>query len=93
LTADRPALATFPSTCCIALMPLSTTETSGWFHSHCNAQSAGERFVGALSHSAWTGWGGFTNRPPSSGSMITTAIPLVAAYCKPFVPAWFSMSM
>jgi len=40
-TPDRPALATFSTTCSIALIPDSTTETSGLFHSHCSAHSTG----------------------------------------------------
>ena len=51
------------------------------------------RLLLALSQILRIGSGGFTRLPPSSGSMITTARPFDAAYCKPLVPAWFSMSI
>jgi hypothetical protein len=38
---DRSALAKVRSTCSMALIPLSTSDTSGWFHTHCSAHSAG----------------------------------------------------
>ncbi len=78
----------------MVLIPLRTTETSPWFHTHWSAQSAGVRLRGAVSQTSWIAGGTFLVRsPPRSGSMITTARPLPAAYFSPSVPAWWSMSM
>ena len=51
------------------------------------------RVLGALFQMDWIGGGGPTSLPPSSGSMMTTAMPFEAAYRRPLVPAWFSTSM
>ncbi len=49
---ERLALSTFSTTCCIVLIPLRATETSGWFHTHWSAHSARDRLVSASSHMA-----------------------------------------
>ncbi len=92
-TSDAEALATFSSTCADVLIPLRTTDTSGWFHSQCSAQAASVRFWRAVSQSSYTDWGALASQPPSRGSMTATASPLEAAYFSPSVPAWCSMSM
>jgi len=55
--ADRSALAMFCSTCAIVVIPLSTSDTAGWFQSHWSAQSAAERRREAVSQIACTGSG------------------------------------
>jgi len=78
---ERSALVTFSTTCGMALIPLSTTDTAGWFQTHCNAHSAGVRWRCAVAHRSITGWGGLlVNWPPRSGSITTTtASPFPAA--------------
>src|SRR5512133_1900570 len=56
-TPDFEAEARFSSTWGMRVMPLKTSETSGWFHSHCKAQSAGERLTGDWSQTACTSAG------------------------------------
>ena len=78
------ALAKFSSTCPMLFMPLNASDTSGWFHTHCSAQSGGERLTPVFCHSACICAGGFTAKsPPASGSITTTAKPFDAAYCRP----------
>jgi hypothetical protein len=67
------------------LIPLSISDTSGWFQSHCNAQSAGVLLTSLAAQRSETDFGGWpASLPPLIGSIITTASPFEAAYFKPF---------
>ena len=71
------------------VMPLRTTETSGWSQSQRSAHPAGEKGFGDPLQIFFITSGMFLARfPPRRGSMITTPIFRSAAYFSPAVPAW-----
>jgi hypothetical protein len=92
-TSERSAARRFSSTSVMAFMPLRTVETSAWSHVHCRAHSAGDQPRSDARKTSAAAFGGTARRPPRSGSMTTMPIPFAAAYFRPAVPAWFSVSI
>src|SRR5208283_4756726 len=90
---DLSAEPRFSSTCSKLLMPLKITDTSGWFHTHCRAHSAGVLLTVELEKSAAMSFGVRASLPHRSGSMTMIEMPFDAAYFKPAVPAWLSVSI